>query len=653
MDLTTALAGVDNPAPIMTDFAALEASGIAQWRIGVARWTNYYIYESGAIDFSLPGLHGVVSPNCSGKTTIVDVIALGLFNSPRGKRQDAIRVGASRAEMTIEFTVADQQYTLAREDTAARAVVTLTTKNEFGVTEEIGGGQRAVYAALEALIGTRERFMYLTLYDPAYDLFMLSPLERQRALPNILGLALCDQMWEKYSREAKSHAAALAALGPPPAIVDVAALETQRAAIVLGPRPANRWRDAVARAPQSPASPPALPIPCEPEDLRARAWPAKESILAARAGGFAPTAEELAGPAHDGDIQVLFARWQTAAAAATRAGELAARVRYQFNPACACCTTTRGLLAADLETASVAAAALPVARGELAAAFVAELRAERARGPDTLPGKLAYAAAQATAEAAADDAWCQQARTADRLDAAIAVARIDAARAAEYEEAAPRLRAAYTRASVAAKLFKSEEFRTATVAEKLRGVIARANELIAQAGGGFSLDIEFSPEPTFWIVECATARGGFRCEITRGSGYQKFLAGVCCRLALSGFIIIDEGFGVVDPAHMAPLLQMLSGQSAFVLGHTEELARAVGESAVISRGVNGAVAGAPCVVAPARAVPADVLELIAPTVTGSTRSYECICGSSITNTPASISSHNRTTKHRKYMAEQN
>jgi DNA repair exonuclease SbcCD ATPase subunit len=213
----------------------------------------------------------------------------------------------------------------------------------------------------------------------------------------------------------------------------------------------------------------------------------------------------------------------------------------------------------------------------------------------------------------------------------------------QYEEAAPQLRAQFTRAQTAAKILKSEEFRTAAARERLSGVIERANALIAAAAGNFVIRI--GPDLDFWIDECA-----FSAEITRGSGYQKFLAGVCCRLALSGFVIIDEGFGVVDPAHLPPLLNMLKSTRAFVLAHTEEIASGIDSPIRITKHTGSIIGAAP---EPAAApVPAFILEMIAPTTTGSTSAYECVCGSSIANTVANISSHNKTAKHRKFMEAQ-
>ena len=106
----------------------------------------------------------------------------------------------------------------------------------------------------------------------------------------------------------------------------------------------------------------------------------------------------------------------------------------------------------------------------------------------------------------------------------------------------------------------------------------------------------------------------------------------------------------MDPVHMAPLLEMLRGNATFVLGHTEELARAIEAPLIIGRGADGAIVGVAPTAPPAQETAREILELIAPTVTGSTRAYECICGSSITNTQTSITAHNKTTKHRKYIA---
>lgn len=646
-----ALAGVDNPDPIAEEFAQIAAMEIPRWRLLSCEWSNYYSYERGSIDFVPDGLRGVIAPNCSGKTTIIDVISIALFNSPRGKRQDAIRAGAARAEVIVKFDCAGE-YTVTREDTAARAVVTLSKINEFGASEEVCGGQRAVYAALESLIGTRERFMYLTLYDPAYDLFMLSPLDRQRALPSLLGLASIDELCEKYTREAKEHQRALAALGTPPTRVDIATIGQPRE---LGPRPANRWRDAIARIQRTGSTPKtaAEPVQCEPDDLTPRQWPARDIVLAIRACGFWPTAEEIAGQGRAGDLPALFAEWKRSEAAASRVTELTARSRYKFNPSCDCCAGTRALISADLTEAISNVS--PTARGDLSAAVVAELRAEQSRGADNLPGKYAYAVMKAAEESAADMEWVKLSREADRINSAIKMATAENSRADKYDLDAPRLRNAFTRAQTAAKILKSEEFRTATARGRLADVIDKTNMLIEIARGGFKVRV--GPDLDFWIDEyLGDASTIYSAEITRGSGYQKFLAGVCCRLALSDFVIIDEGFGVVDPAHLPPLLAMLKSKRAFILAHTEEIAAAMDSPIRILRtGVLGSIVsiiGEPPAPPPAP-VPINVLELIAPTTTGSSCAYECVCGSSITNAPASISAHNKTTKHRKYMAGQN
>jgi len=635
-----ALAGIDNPEPIVEEFAQVAKMEMPRWRLLSCSWSNYYSYSRGSIDFTPDGLRGVIAPNCSGKTTIIDIISIALFNSPRGKRGDAIRVGTTHAEVTLRFECGGE-YIIVREDTAARAVVTLSRINEFNIHEEVCGGHRAVYAALESLVGTRERFMYLTLYDPAYDLFMLSPLDRQRALPSLLGLARIDELCEKYTREAREHQRALTVLGSPPSRVDIASLGQPPE---LGPRPANRWRDAVARVKSIPKSV-AEPVQCEPEDLIVRQWPARDILLAIRACGFWPSQEEITSAGRPGDLPVLFAEWKRAEANATRVAELTARTRYKFNPSCECCSGTRALLAADLAEA-VSNTVSPTAREDLSAAVVAELRAEQARGVDNLPGKYAYAVIQATAEAAADAEWTARALEADRVIRARITAAAENSRADKYDEDTPRLRSAFTRAQTAAKILKSEEFRTAAARERLGAVIDRTNALVALAGGNFTVRV--GPDLDFWLDECDSATHTYSAEITRGSGYQKFLAGVCCRLALGDFVIIDEGFGVVDPVHMPPLLNMLKLARAFILIHTEDIAAAMESPIRILKCDSVSIIGDPPA-PPTAPVSAAVLAMIAPTTTGSTQAYACICGSSITNTPASIASHNKTTKHRKYM----
>ncbi|NBO65150.1 MAG: SMC family ATPase, partial [Acidobacteria bacterium] len=80
-----------------------------------------------------PGVVSICGPNGSGKTTILEAIAWALFDHLEYKREDFVRRGAKKGQVTVGFVsdVDEREYLVTRDTVGACFVYDPVTKSRL------------------------------------------------------------------------------------------------------------------------------------------------------------------------------------------------------------------------------------------------------------------------------------------------------------------------------------------------------------------------------------------------------------------------------------------------------------------------------------------------------------------------------------------
>jgi len=156
-------------------------------RLNRLQLTNFRLHTDTRIDFD-SGLTGIIGPNGSGKTTILEAIAWALYGMPaaRGKRQDIRSLGASgRAGVKVEldFDLAGHRH---------RVVRTLSTAELYldSSATPIANSTTSVTDLLRRRLGMSQQEFFNTYFTGQKELGVMAamgPAERAQFLSRVLG----------------------------------------------------------------------------------------------------------------------------------------------------------------------------------------------------------------------------------------------------------------------------------------------------------------------------------------------------------------------------------------------------------------------------------------------------------------------------------
>jgi exonuclease SbcC len=171
------------------------------WHIVDLKWDNLFKYgEDNYIDFrKINSICSIVAPNCSGKSSIFDIIVLMLFNvNLRGTKKSIIKKGKSKARCEIKFIAADKLYKIIRNfdisDNTKNIQLFEKCNEEFvNITEcDI----IKTYRVICTLIGDKDEFLTTNMRTQHSDhsVVYASNSARIEILSKIFGLTSIDKI---------------------------------------------------------------------------------------------------------------------------------------------------------------------------------------------------------------------------------------------------------------------------------------------------------------------------------------------------------------------------------------------------------------------------------------------------------------------------
>jgi DNA repair exonuclease SbcCD ATPase subunit len=194
------------------------------WRVLKMGWNNLYNYgEGNVIDFSqVKGLTGIFAPNASGKSGMIDVITVGMFDCNTkevAKNVHLINDNKDSAVAILELMANGERYTITRgidrikygqrkknEKEWGKTSLTFVRHDKDGGVENLNGELRPqTEAAIRKRFGGFDDFMLTSLFaqwDPM-DLIMCKETDRKRILFRFLDLDIFEDKMKMAKEESK------------------------------------------------------------------------------------------------------------------------------------------------------------------------------------------------------------------------------------------------------------------------------------------------------------------------------------------------------------------------------------------------------------------------------------------------------------------
>lgn len=197
-----------------------------RWRLVRMEWDNLFKYGPGnSLNFEpLTGeISGVVAPNMTGKSSVIDILVFALFGEHlRADRINIIHHGAKTGRVRVDFVVNDVAYYVERMDDKNRNTKLIIMRYDGGPEGTGqwvscgGSGIESTYKKMRTLVGTLPQFISTSLYYGRYDgISTMGRADRLRVLSELLGLTDNEDMVKRVKLEYRAIKQQLAALTRP------------------------------------------------------------------------------------------------------------------------------------------------------------------------------------------------------------------------------------------------------------------------------------------------------------------------------------------------------------------------------------------------------------------------------------------------------
>jgi hypothetical protein len=173
----------------VTQFDAVHTPAITDWRIRFLGWSNMYCYgEDNYVNFdNFANLSSIIGPNKTGKSSIIDILVLVLFNEViRGSKKTVLNASAKTGHIKCIFTVANDTYAIERAWFDPTTTVAHLYRNGTNIS---GTDMANTYARIEGIIGSKRIFINsVAALQHRQFLVDLSPKERYELVCRMMDL---------------------------------------------------------------------------------------------------------------------------------------------------------------------------------------------------------------------------------------------------------------------------------------------------------------------------------------------------------------------------------------------------------------------------------------------------------------------------------
>lgn len=145
-----------------TEKYTVKSNSRLKWKLLKLEWSNLYCYgEGNVIDFeklsqSTTKVAALVGRNKTGKSAILDILLLGLYNKvTRGTKKSIVRKGAKAISVKCTISIGDTKYRIEQTDDNHDHVYAYLYEIQDGIEKDISGAKvPQTYAKFTSMIGS-------------------------------------------------------------------------------------------------------------------------------------------------------------------------------------------------------------------------------------------------------------------------------------------------------------------------------------------------------------------------------------------------------------------------------------------------------------------------------------------------------------------